>query len=480
MRDSGGRCGRIRGAAALAVCGLLLLLGGCVATPQGGERLNLWPLLCYQADPGTETLEVEILGPLLSWHRRGPSRSFTLAPLFYLNREGEDSSTAEFLYPLGQYRRQGPEAHFNLVPLSNWRVEEDGATSGQLFPFFWGRTAGGQAYGGIFPLYGIFKERFQRQQLTFLLWPLYSSSQGEGTKTYRLCWPFFTWSRGEEQAAVFWPLAGRFQRPGVYDKYYALWPLLHYQDLNLDQPEPRRVRMVLPFWVSDRTPSSRRTAWLFPFFAHYQQDRGPYEQWDLGWPFWVQGQGDGFVLRQYFPWYSSRRQRLEDGGLSERLHILWPLWSRERELTAASWRLEYRFLVGSRYLAVVSETGAWREEWRCWPWARGWAEEGAAGFASLALLPLDSPGWERLWGPYLELARWEGTATGRAGRALWGLYRWEKGPTYSLWELGFLAAGQTTPQGCRYRFLAGMFGWEQEGGRRELRLFFLPWRWQAD
>lgn len=470
--------GRHRGAGWFLHLLTLLLLAGCVTTPTGGSRLNLWPLLVYQQEPATAAAHLELIGPLVSWDRQEEQTTLTVAPLFYWQKQGAADLAAEFLYPLGQYRRQGRAGRSNFIPLGGGRWEAEGASSGHFFPFFWGRTAAGAAYGGVFPVYGTFRERFGRERLTFVLWPLFTTSTGADSQHFRILWPLFSWSVGQEEAAVFWPLFGYLKRAGEYEKYYALWPLLHYQRLELDRENPRTIRMFLPFYVAEQSDSSRRLSWLFPFFSYYTQAQGNYRQVDCPWPFYVRGEGEGFSFRQYFPWYYRRSRLIAPDRQEDSLRLLWYLYARELETGPDTWRQDYRVLLFSRLIQEIDSQGDWRERWRLWPLAAGTGSATGSTWRALALLPLESEGWERLYAPYLELLTWRRSAAGSRGRALWGLWRWERGPDFSLWELGFLASGQTSPQGSCYRLLSGLVTWERQGRQRQLKLLYLPWGWR--
>lgn len=456
----------------------LVLAAGCATTPSGGSRLNFWPLLVYQEEPAAGIQQLELLGPLFSWARHGEQTTTTLAPLVYWQEQGATGAKAEFLYPFGQWRREAGDSRFNLIPLSTWRREAGGAVSGQVFPVFWGRTAAGVPYGGIFPLYGVFRERFGRDHITFIFWPLFTRAQGNGSQYYRVLWPLFSWSTGRETGLACWPLFGYRRQPGVAERFYALWPLLHFHRLRQDTDNPQTIRMFLPFWVWEQTPGSRRLSWLFPFFSHYTQTKGRYEQWDIVWPFYVWGEGEGFRFRQYFPWYYQRLSWPASEQREEIRRWLWYGWVQETEESPAGWRQDWRWLLFSRWRREIGSPGDWREEWRCWPLAAGHARTGVRTWRALAPLPLASEGWERLFGPYLEVASLQEAGGWRRGRLLWGLLRWDATPAWRMWELGFLASGQTWADGCRYRLLAGLVTWEKQGPQRQLRLFYLPWGWR--
>ncbi len=447
-----------------------VVLAGCTTTSRGERRLNLSPLLFYSNNPETDEGQLEVLGPLFSRERAGEATLTTLAPFFYYLTQGYDVE-AEFLYPFGQYKTGGGHSRFNLIPLSSFRRDTlpAGASSWQFFPFYGGRSSTGARYGGVFPLYGTYQERFGRDRGNFFLWPLYSSSVTGEAYRYGILWPFFYYATGSEQSFAFWPLGGKMITPGQAEKYYALWPLIHSQRLGLDTDKPRTVKAVLPFYAKETTPSSTKKTILFPFFTYYHQDQGNYTQWDTPWPFIVRGDGDNFRLRNYFPFYYSRQ-----GPDQTRLAIFWWLFDQRTQTWDDLWEQNTRYLFLSSYVVEIDKAGTWKERHRIWPLAFSASQPGWSHFHAPEILFIQSPGFDRLFGPYVYLWNQNRRGTFQQGKAFWGLYRWQADQDYRLWELSFLASRESTATGSSFRLLSGLVTWEREGQYRRLKLFYLP------
>lgn len=457
---------------ACLLLGLLtgVLLTGCTTTSRGERRLNLSPLLFYSDNAAADQSQLEILGPLFSREQAGDTSLITVAPFFYYLLQGYDVE-AEFLYPFGQYKTGGGQSRFNIIPISSFRNDAlpDGASSWQFFPFYGGRTSTGSRYGGVFPLYGTYQERFGRDRGNFLLWPLFSSSVTGDAHRYGFLWPFFYYATGSEQSFAFWPLGGRMITPGKSEKYYALWPLIHAQRLRLDTDKPQTINAVLPFYAKETTPTSSRTSLLFPFFSHYHQEKGNYTQWDTPWPFVVRGDGENFRLRNYFPFYYSRQE-----ADRSRLAFFWWLFDQRTQTGGDVWEQSTRYLFLSSYAVEIGGSGVWREKHRIWPLAFFASQPGWSHFHAPEILFMQSPGFDRLFGPYVYLWTQNRRDTFRQGKAFWGLYRWQADQDYRLWELSFLASRETYHNSSRFRLLSGLVSWERQGASRQLKLFYLP------
>jgi hypothetical protein len=447
-----------------------MLLAGCTTTSQGERRLNLSPVFFYSDNPETDQSRFEILGPLFSRDRAGSTYLYTLAPLFYYLSAG-NAVEAEFLYPLGQYKSGSSDTRFNIIPFSTYRNEvlPEGASSWQLFPFYGGRTSQGESYGGMFPFYGTYKERFGRDRGKFILWPLYSSSVAEDTYRYNILWPFFYYATGGEQSLTFFPFWGRIITPGKSEKHYVLWPVINNQKLGLDTDNPRTVKTVLPFYARESSKTYYRQSYLYPLFTHYHQDQGNYDQWDTPWPLIVRGDGENFTLRNYFPFYYNRREQDKS-----RFAIFWWLYDKSIDASLDSWDVTYRYLMFSSYTTEIDARGDWSVKHRLWPLFYSASRSGVSHFHAPEPIIMVSPGFDRLFGPWVYLWNQERQDTRRQGKAFWGLYRWQEDADYRLWELSFLADRETSPNASKFRLLGGLVTWERETNLHHLKLLYLP------
>jgi len=456
----------------VALVWLLLWTGVALA---GESRVNLWPLFFYARSPGVERLEA--LGPLFYRYRNGRESSVSLRPLVsWVNRRDSGERDLYFLSPLGHYHAEGTWRHLRLVPLFSydWETgekESTPASSHTYFPVFWGRTAEGEGYWGVFPIYGTMRDRFGYDEIRFVLWPLYSRATVDGDRSTNILWPIFNYSRGPTLSGFkIWPLWGFREKRGEYRRSFFLWPVFIWETRYAEGRPTLEKRMVWPLYVREETPTYRRRIYLWPFFQHVRGRDGHFEQWDFPWPFVQIQRGEdrrGFRLWPLFGFREAPDHRSN--------FVLWPLFSGEELRRGPEEEVAGRFLLLSSYRRIVRH-GRERERFlRVWPLFVHWRRtvSGESLFYFPALLPFYDEGLERNLGPLLRLFEVYRFADGRRYvRLLWGLYRYETGAGESVQELAFLLSYQRTPRGRALEILDGLFGIYRTDSGTGLRLLW--------
>ncbi|CAD7773463.1 MAG: hypothetical protein KCCBMMGE_00185 [Candidatus Methanoperedenaceae archaeon GB37] len=173
---------------------------------QASSEISQSPLLNYYVSE--ETKSIEAVGPFFSYQKGPEFKTFAFRPLFSYEKTPQGLSW-DILYPLIRYRRDNWGKRFQLLPLINQEERHQGESYKEYFPVFWGKTKTGEKYGGIFPIYGKYKQRFDRDEIKFVLWPLYIASKKADLHTYHFLWPLFTYHQGEKRKAFkFFPVYG--------------------------------------------------------------------------------------------------------------------------------------------------------------------------------------------------------------------------------------------------------------------------------
>lgn len=495
MRRGGG-IWRAAAGAALILLGVVAPAGpGCAEEGQP-LALNLWPFFDDRVDPLERARVRGGIGPLIhhSGSLDGDVEERALRPLFFWRGEKEAQiSEWEFLYPLATYRRREGDWDFQFLRLLNARGEGSPQAGREeradFFPFYFsGVRESGETYYGILPFWGKVYDRLFWEEWEWALFPLYSRTVRSGAENFYFPWPILSTTRGVDPDANhrgfrFIPLFGYEAREGVFEKYFALWPLFMYQRTGLDGEEPEEVLSFLPFYIARRSPAWDQTTVLWPLFTYTDDRTRRYEQWDVAWPFFKYARGEGRQALFIFPLYMHDRKLLRDEFLFreiryEDLGVLFPIFVRQTEEVIGSRKVRHRIL-----WYLYSDT---REEGRdgsarridAWPLMRYDRDrEGGVVFQTLALLEplLPRNEWiERNYSPLWALYAYRANPAGESVHSfLWNLVRHEETLTgRSIEVLGPLLAYRETGTGeeSQFSFLGGLLRYEVKGGERTLSL----------
>ena len=231
----------------------------------------------------------------------------------------------EIFYPVLNYRRFGKEYRLQLaqvLSLSGGQTpEEKSVTHTTLFPFYFHQhsTETNNDYTAVFPLYGHLENRMFRDDIKFVLFPLYSETRKKDVVTDNYLYPIFDRRRGNGLTGwQVWPFAGEERKTltfrtnsmndveaiGGYDKRFLLWPFYFNSRLGIGTTNPAASLTLIPFYSQTRSPERDESSYGFPlgFNAVYDREKG-YVEHDFLWPLFVRAHGSRTVTR-YFPIYS--------------------------------------------------------------------------------------------------------------------------------------------------------------------------------
>jgi hypothetical protein len=281
------------------------------------------------------------------------------------------------------------------------------------------------------------------------------------------------------------PFYGQETKEGVFEKYFALWPLVLYQRTGLDGDDPQTDLAVLPFYASHRGTALDSTTVLWPFFTYTDNRERQFEQWDILWPFGKVARGEGRQTVQMFPLYGDDRKVLHNEFLIREIRyrdrfLLFPLYVRNEEEYPDSRKVRDRIL-----WYLYSDA---RDEGRdgssrrvdAWPFVRYERDrEGAVMFQTLALLEAFLPAneWiERNYSPLWSLVTYRRNPGGESVYSfLWNLLRHEETQTgRSVEVLGPLLRYREAGADATLSLLGGLFQYEVQQGERSVRLFGEP------
>jgi hypothetical protein len=424
----------------------------------------------------------EAIGPFFYNQQKDSERTWSIPPLFSHDSDpAVESEEDDLLYPLLTYERFGTEYRWQLGQLISFAGGEDPQAFSEkrftLFPLYFQQRSSNvnENYTALVPFYGHLKNRLFRDEIFFVMFPIYSETRKRDVITDNYLFPFFDLRHGTGlHGWQFWPLVGTEHKDVTtqtngfgeietvegYDKFFALWPIHFYQNTGIGTDDPAKFRADLPFYSTLRSPSRDSTSVLWPFFS-WIDDRGEkYREWEGPYPFVVVARGAGKTVTRVWPLFNqAHNDTLEND------YYLWPLYRYDYLHSSA---LDYRRTHVLFYLFVNVkeknlETGTQRHRMDMWPFftyhrdfnGNKWLQVPAPIEPALP----NNHGVERNWSPLWSLWRSErNPKSGAASQSLfWNFYRRDTAPTSKKCSLIF-----------------GLFQYQSDSKMKKLRLFYVP------
>lgn len=453
-----------------------LSAGFAAERPHLGPLFDSFPLTL---EPGTRT---EALGPFFYIEQEELQRTWSIPPLLSRTWDPDtDFTEVDLAYPLITYRRFGTEYRWQVVQVFSFAggrdQQEKESRRFTLFPIYFQQRSPVPAdnYTAVFPLYGHLENRLFRDDIFFVLFPIYGRSRSRDVVTDNYLYPFFHLRRGDSlRGWQFWPLAGHehkdpltrtngFGDPELeegHDDKFVLWPVLFQNRSGIGSQNPATERGVLPFYSDLRSPQRDSTTVLWPFISHVTDRDKKYKEWDVPWPLIVFARGEGKTISRVWPFCSwATNSSLESD------FYLWPLYKYDRVHGDALDRRRTRilFYLYSDTLQRNTESGEARRRIDLWPLFVHQKDYNGGTrlqlFAPIETFLPNNPSVERDYSPLWSVWRAEWNPRTGAGSQsfLWNLYRRE-----------------TTPQSKKCSLLLGLFQYESGPDGKRVSLFYVP------
>lgn len=492
----------------IAVCGLVAW-ATTIARAEIPASLNAGFLFDQFGLTLAEGHRTEAAGPFFYSQQQETQRTWAVPPIFSRTTDPElDYTEMDFAYPVLTYDRFGKEYRFQVFQWLAWAGGQDhGDTNTHrftLFPIYFQQWSDNpeREYFGVFPIYGHLQNRFFRDEVDFVLWPLYaktvrrqSSSPGGmpddpftafgyrfdaprkgGIVTYNYLVPIFHLRFGDGlRGWQVWPLVGKEHKeittntnewgdavtvPG-HDHFFALWPVYFNHHDGIGSENPQKQFAVLPLFSSLRSPQRDSTSYLWPLGLTITDDRArQYREIGAPWPFIVFANGPGKTTRRVFPLFGqSSNTNLQSD------FYLWPAYkfNRQRSESLDRQRTRLGLFLYSDTIEKNKETGKYRRLRQSFPLFSHRREmDGRTRLQVLAVLePLipNSKSIERNYSQIWSLWRAEHNPQTEASSQslLWNLYRREK-----------------APESKKVSLLFGLFQYESSSAGKKTRLFYVP------
>lgn len=429
--------------------------------------------------PGHRT---EILGPLFYSEERELEKTWAVPPLVSHHIDsGTDSEEWDYLYPIASLDRFGTEYRWHIFQVFSFaggeNQEQEKTRRFTLFPFYFQQRSEdtNQNYTAFIPFYGHLKKRLLRDEIYFVMFPIYSETRKKDVVTKNYVYPLFHLRHGDNLAGwQFWPFVGHEHKGittatngfgdvteiGGHDSRFILWPIYLNAYLETGTTNQQHQQAVLPLYSLQRSPMRDSTTVVWPFFTHITDREKKYTEWELPWPLIVFARGEGKTTSRVWPFFSQAQSTNLESAF-----FLWPVYKYNRvhgHLVDRD-RTRILFFLYSDIQQRNLETGKAQRRVDFWPlFTHRRDYNGSTRLQVLSILePLvpNSKSIERDYSPLWALWRSEKNTANdaRSQSLLWNLYRRD-----------------TTPDSRKCSLLFGLFQYQSSSDGKRLRLFYIP------
>ncbi|MCB1323970.1 MAG: hypothetical protein H7A21_01455 [Spirochaetales bacterium] len=424
---------------------------------------------------------------------------FTVHPLY--SRYENDERAYDYqnvLYPLFYSHGTDHWRRWTLLYFITgedfYHEDEGGDEDYFLTPFFhlgFG-DAEGERYFSIFPFYGTVRNKLGWSEISYVLWPLYTSWSYRDYRARSILWPLIMWGGSPTRDDLrILPFYSHKIHQGQYDHRTLLWPFFQWGSDGLDRREPRHFFLAFPFygrkwsdqdnlnvhtflwlpliggfaaWGEDREAGNFNMNALW-FLYQYGYARDPHIDKHIIFPFWGHyrfgSEQENTIVDQSRPETNFPAPPAgEDNPYFNEATFITPFYVNLRTHSAILesdydifvpfyWNLE-------RYYHRTRETESYLKIWPLFHSIND--DSGRTEFRTLALWPFRSDEFERVWGTLYSLLEYNQYENGdRYFATLWRLYSlyWNAEEVHHF-LLGF--EYHRTPSYWSVQFLGGLFG----------------------
>jgi len=408
---------------------------------------------------------------------------WAVPPLFsYALNKDTDYHQFAFLWKGLTFNRYGSEYRVQVVQIlssaGGLTQSETNVDRFTVFPIYFQQRSPipEKNYTALFPLFGKIYNRMFRDEMRFVLFPLYGQSRKRDVVTDNYLYPVFHLRHGNSLTGwQFWPLLGHehkdptwrtnqwdeLETMGGHDKQFVLWPIYFNHHTEIGTTNLSHQQAVVPFYNYLRSPSRDSTSYLWPIGVTHTVDRQrQFVELGAPWPLIVFAHGAGKTTRRVWPFYSDARNASQTSRW-----YLWPVYKYNRLNSPPLDRERTRILFFLYSDLSVKDTDGGRRlrQRDLWPLYTDRTElDGRHRLQLLSLLE-----------PFLP----NNTSVGRDLSPLWSVWRSEQNPRTGaasqslLWNL---YRHDTTADTKKCSLLFGLFQYQSGPDRQRWRVFYIP------
>jgi hypothetical protein len=481
----------------LGLLALVLTYGSPVFSAEplhAGPLYDHFDLTFVPADSNLQLWSrTEALGPFFYSEQQDTRHTWAIPPLFsHTQDSATESEEYDIVYPILTYDRFGQQYRWQIFQLFSFAggpsETEKVRRRFTLFPIYFQQRSSdsNENYTAVGPFYGHLKNRLFRDEISYMMFPIYSETRKKDVITDNYMYPLFHLRHGDGLTGwQFWPFVGHEHKevttqtngfgdvstvPG-HDRRFVMWPLYYNQHNNLGTANAQWNQGSIPLYDFMRSPLRDSTTVLWPFFSTIDDREKKYHEWQMPWPFVVIARGEGKRTTRFFPFYSQARSpgtNVPPGAsvaMQQSDFYLWPAYVYKRFHSDPLDRSRKRifFFLYSDTIQKNTVTGAYKRRRDFWPFYTH--KRDYNGDTSLQILSILEP--------YLPQSK----SIERDYSQLWSIWRAENDPNAGrtsqslLWNL---YRHETTRESKRTSFFFGLYQTRSEPAGKSVRLFYIP------
>lgn len=371
--------------------------------------------------------------------------AFQLGPFY--EQKGEDAALRPFWSREGQTTDvvwplfTSHENWWRLALFVHHQTNDDGFQF-DLLPLYWQGVDRGEAYWGLFPLYGNHPHIALIHDFSFALWPLWMQyrmprpGEQRWLTTNAVLWPFIHWR--DDGSWGFWPFyVSNHQRESFHQA--ALWPLVTWATYEPDRDTSGAGSSWMVWPLAGGVTREREDQWMIlpPLFSLTETrsptwcERGnsaPEIRVRCPWPFFEYEDGARRERLSVFPFYEHVELKSYSGASRDQPAAV------RSSVTRFGWKLVELYDDETRVFPfwVSRKDGTY---FRLWPfWESKVGDDGARRGRFLTLLPIRNvPAIDRNWAKFWTLYERAEATDGSVEHSLfWGLISWRTEPDEDL------------------------------------------------
>lgn len=435
----------------------------------------------------------EAVGPFFYSEQKETQHTWAIPPLFsHTEDPATESEEYDFVYPILTYDRFGQQYRWQIFQLFSFAggpsETEKVRKRFTLFPVYFQQRSSDpkENYTAVGPFYGNLKNRLFRDEIHYVMFPIYSETRKKDVVTDNYVYPIFHLRHGDGLTGwQFWPLIGHehkevtWQTNGFgdvskiagHDKRFVMSPFYYNQHNNLGTTNEQWNSGSIPLYDLMRSPLRDSTTVLWPFFSSIDDREKKYHEWQMPWPFVVIARGEGKRTTRFFPFFSQARSPGTNVppnasvAMQQSDFYLWPvyLYKRFHSDPLDRSRMRIFFFLYSDTIQKNTSTGAYQRRRDFFPFYTH--KRDYNGNTSLQV------------GSILEPFLPQSKSIERDYSQVWSIWRSEKDPNAHrtshslLWNL---YRHQTTPDSQRTSFFFGLCQSKADRAGKSVRVFYIP------